>query len=67
MASIVIIYDRERIWDEFLTRYAVRHEKICNDDTKFILYYIDEHHLMSISFQFGMFFQLKQIKETQNV
>lgn len=59
MASIVIAYDIDRIWDHFLKEMNIRHDTIIGDDRKFILYYQDEHHLMHIAFQFGRYFELK--------
>ena len=67
MASIVIAYDLDKIWDRFLKDYNIRHDTIVGDDRKFILYYENDHHLMHISFQFGRYFELQMQKLIHNV
>jgi hypothetical protein len=37
----------------------IRHEKIFNDDSKFILYYESDYHLLKMGFEFGLFYQKK--------
>lgn len=67
MASIVIAYDLDRLWEQFLKNYNIRHDTIVGDNTKFILYYENDHHLMHISFQFGRYFELQMQKLIHNV
>lgn len=67
MASIVIAYDLDRLWDTFLKNHNIRHDTIVGDNSKFILYYENEHHLMHISFQFGRYFELEIQKLINNV
>jgi hypothetical protein len=67
MATILLKYDPNKYWDHFLKCYQIRHEKIVNDDSKFILYYRDDFELMKLGFQFGMFVQKKLQNEKTNV
>lgn len=68
MATIVLNYDPNRYWDEFLKSYNIRHDNICNDKNKFILYYYDPFHLMKIGYEFGLYCSLKTLaNESSNV
>ena len=42
MATIVLAYDPDRYWDQFLKKHHLRHETFANDDQKFILYFHDD-------------------------
>jgi hypothetical protein len=59
MATIIVKYDHDRYWEQFLNIYMIRHEKIFNDDSKFILYYESDYHLLKMGFEFGLFYQKK--------
>lgn len=59
MATIIIKYDPDRYWEQFLHIYRIRHEKIHNDDSRFILYYDTDHYLLKIGYEFGLFYQKK--------
>ena len=67
MATIVLAYDPDRYWDQFLKKHHLRHENFANDDQKFILYFHDEFHLLKIGFEFGIFFNQKNIENATNV
>ena len=67
MATIVLNYDPNRYWDEFLTKNHLRHDTYSNDPKRFILYYYDEFHLLKIGFEFVLFYQLKTLKNEPNV
>ena len=67
MATIVLNYDPNRYWEEFLTKNHLRHETFANDSKRFILYYYDEFHLLKIGFEFGLFYQLKTLQNEPNV
>ena len=67
MATIVIAYDPERYWDEFLKKHHLRHETFANDDKRFILYFYDEFHLLKIGFEFGLFYQTKNSSYAANI
>jgi hypothetical protein len=61
MATIMVKYDPDGYWEQFLHIYMIRHEKIFNDDSKFILYYESDYHLLKIGYEFGLFYQKKMI------
>lgn len=63
MATITLKYDPKRYWDEFLDLYSIRHEKIHNDNSKFILYYESDFHLLKLGYEFGMYAQKKLMYE----
>jgi hypothetical protein len=67
MATILLKYDPQRYWDQFLNQHCIRHEKIVNDDSKFILYYRDDFDLLKLGFQFGAYVQKKLQNEKTNV
>jgi hypothetical protein len=54
-------YDPMGYWKEFLNVYHIRHEKIYNDEKKFILYYESEFHLLKLGFEFGLFCSEKEL------
>lgn len=64
--TMIIKKDPNGWWDDFLKTYNIRHDYVINDETKFILYYEHEHHLMNIAFQFGMFY-LQKMMTNENV
>lgn len=63
MATIVLAYDPNMYWDEFLKKYNLRHELIFNDPNKFILYYYDDFHILKIGYEFGLFCQKKLMED----
>lgn len=67
MATIVLNYDPNRYWEEFLKSNNIRHDQYVNDPKRFILYYYDEFHLLKIGFEFGLFYQLKNLQNEPNV
>lgn len=66
MATIVLNYDPNRYWEEFLKGNNIRHDNYINDNKRFILYYYDDFHLLKIGFEFGIFYQLKMSSHATN-
>ena len=67
MATIVLNYDTNGYWHEFLTTNNIRHDQYINDPKRFILYYYDDFHIMKIGYEFGLFYQLKMMQNEPNV
>ena len=67
MATIILNYDPNRYWEEFLKSNNIRHDQYVNDPKRFILYYYDDFHLLKIGFEFGLFYQLKNLQNEPNV
>ena len=67
MMTMIIKKDSNGWWDLFLKMYNIRHDHVLNDETKFILYYEHEQHLMHIAFNFGVFYQQKLSNHAANV
>lgn len=65
MATIVLAYDPDMYWDQFLKLHNIRHDTYVNDPKKFILYYYDEFHLLKLGFEFGMFYNKKIYQDVQ--
>ena len=67
MATITIKVDPKGYWNEFLDLYNIRHERIHNDETKFILYYESDFHLLKLGYEFGMYAQKQLMYEAIKV
>ena len=67
MKSIILLYDPNHYWEDFMLLYNIRHDNVINDKEKFILYYFDEYHLLKLGFEFGQFYSLKIAKNEPNV